>query len=89
MSTKVPEKREELKNFYGQFVEAESPIFNQLPDDSVIVVAGDGSKKSLSYAATCYICKASVWMDRRDDEKLRDMKIVIICPTCYFSMEPH
>ena len=88
MSQKVPQRREELKNFHGQFVDAKSPMLDQLPENTVIVVAGDGGLKETSYPASCYISHANVWMDRRDDKALAGREITIICPTCYLSMEP-
>jgi len=87
--SKTPLKPEDLPRFAGQMCTAESPMFDLLPKGSTIVVGGNGAPKGNSYPAKCFLCGAYVWLDRRDDALLAGEKsLCILCPTCYFAMEP-
>ena len=87
----TPLKPSDMNKFAGQFVSAESSMFDLLPEGATIAVAGAGTdrRKPTSYEANCFLCGADVLMDRRDDPVLKDEKSVcILCPECYFKMEP-
>jgi hypothetical protein len=80
---------EDFMKSAGKFVETGSPMFEILPEDATIVVGGSGKWKSTTYASTCFICKGETLLDRRDDVALaNETNIVVLCPVCYFKMEP-
>lgn len=85
----TPLKPEDMNQFAGQFTEAESPIFNMLPKDSTVVVGGDYRKRDSDYEKPCFICAGTVFLDERDRAALaNEKKLCILCPTCYFKLEP-
>ena len=85
----TPLRPEDMNKFAGQMVSADSPMFDLLPKGCTIAVAGWNKRKPTSYDAICWLCKSDVLMDRRDDEQLAGEKTVcILCPECYFKMEP-
>lgn len=84
----APLKREDLKKFAGQWVSTESPMFEQLPKDSPIIV-GREQKKITSIIDNCFICKIEIYLDPRDIPILKEHpNIIKLCATCYFKMEP-
>ena len=85
----TPLRPEDMNKFAGQMVKAESPMFSLLPENSTIVIGGNHRKQTTSEVVPCFICACSVFLDYRDRPALKDEEsLCIICPDCYFKMEP-
>jgi hypothetical protein len=87
----TPLRPEDMNKFAGQFVKAESSMFDLLPKGATIAVAGAGRHKPTSYDAICFLCGAAVLMDSDLLAKAiaaGEKVVCILCPECYFRMEP-
>jgi hypothetical protein len=87
----TPLRPEDMNKFAGQMVAAESPMFDLLPKGCTIVVGGTGTdrRKRDTYDSTCFLCGGKVLLTRRDDPELaKEKTLCILCPECYFKMEP-
>jgi hypothetical protein len=85
---KTPLEYADLRKHAGTFVTVESAMFDLMPEGATIVVGGVGLAKPTSYPGLCFLCGASLWRDRRDDEELVGLTLCILCPECFFKMEP-
>jgi hypothetical protein len=87
----TPLRPQDMNKFAGQFVQADSPMFDLLPKGCTIVVGGTGTdcRKPDTYESVCFLCGAIVLLVHRDDKSLAAEKtLCILCPECYFKMEP-
>ena len=84
-----PKSEEDLKHFSGQHLAMDSPMFELLPAHDVLVVAGNTHPEDDGpLACDCQICKKRVSLDPRDYPELKGLKVCVVCPECFFSMEP-
>lgn len=84
----TPLKPEDMNRFAGKFTEAESKMFDQLPEGTTIAVGGNYRKKASDYVKLCFVCGGTVFFSHRDRAFLEKEVPVYLCPTCYFKMEP-
>jgi hypothetical protein len=68
-------------------VESNSKLFESLPGHDIILVGGYPPGKLTSKAAQCIVCKSNILCDLQDYKKLKNKKIIEICPLCFDEME--
>ena len=85
----TPLKPEDMNLFAGQMVQAESPMFDLLPEGSTIVVGGNRRKAESNEVVPCHVCHRDVFLHRKDRPELQNEEaLCFLCPDCYFRMEP-
>lgn len=86
---KTPLKPEDMNQFAGQWCEAESSMMDILPSNKPIIVGGNRAKPE-SIPRECYICHGSAYLHPKDFPAAIDAHpdIIVLCPACYFGMEP-
>lgn len=84
----APLKPEDMNRFAGQWVEAKSPMFGLLPPDRPMIL-GTKNPRDYSLHRECFVCRGPVFLHPRDGRVLSEFPdITVLCPDCYFKMEP-
>lgn len=87
--SEIPKTLADLPRFAGKITDVESPMISLLPKGATLVVAGTYQKRLTYHSSNCLICGLKVWMSERDVPIIATMATpVILCPECYFKMEP-
>lgn len=85
----TPMTHEDLNRFAGQWVSAESPMFDLLPKDEPMIVGGTRRHRD-SIERRCFVCNGNVFLSPKDAPAALQThpNITVLCPDCYFGMEP-